>query len=173
MTKKEQLVQTYCYRTESLHSQLDEQIQETINFAFSVQDEYAIPSWLWTAMDAMGAVPCQIWLDYNHEGVWAVPYAISKVHDNLYFDGIENEEYSQSRTYSNIVFPSYEIVQFIQWFVEVFEPELEDLKTRLSIVHRMGDIDIVIEEWCNEYCYDFEFIETEEVIRWMNEELNK
>lgn len=147
----------------------------------AISDEWKVPECFWSAINYSGdAASDAVWCDYRHDGAYVVPFSVKIMRypnqsysDYFIVGGIECMEWSQDTVTDVYTYDRSGALSFLFWYVETFLPYLEDLKQRLANVHRVGDIGIVLDEWCNECCYEREYLEDEEVIKWYNEELNK
>lgn len=155
---------------------LREEQKNFLKECLSISSEWSVPYCFWSAINASpdAAAPA-IYLCYNHDGAWVVPFGVvlDEKLQSADVSGIECMEYSQDEVSGVTTYDIEDVCDFLSWYIEVFHPYLEDLKSRLRNVHRIGDIGIILNEWCEEYCYEREYLKDEEVMEWMNEELNE
>lgn len=155
---------------------LREEQNDFLKKCLSISSEWSVPSCFWRAINASpdAAAPA-ICLWYNHDCAWVVPFAVEldEKLQSAQVSGIECMEYSQDEITNVISYDMEYVCDFLMWYVDVFHEYLEDIKNRLLNVHRIGDIGIVLDEWCEENCYEREYLKDEEVMEWMNEELKK
>lgn len=153
---------------------LREEQKNLLKECLSISTEWSVPECFWRTINASpDAAALAIYLCYNHDGAWVVPFSVEldeKLHSAL-VSGIECMEYSQDEVTGIMSYDMEYVCDFLMWYIDVFHPYLEDLKSRLINVHRVGDIGIVLDEWCQENCYEREYLDDEEVMNWINEEL--
>ena len=161
---------------ESRKYALRKEQEDFLKECLSISTEWSVPHCFWGIIDASAdAAAPAICLWYRHDCAWVVPFGV-KLEEKLQsadVSGIECMEYSQDEVSGVTTYDIEDVCGFLSWYIEVFHPYLEDLKSRLLNTHRVGDIGIVLDEWCEEYCYEREFLNDQEVMDWFNDELNK
>lgn len=180
MNKKQQeTLVSYASRIDSARVELRKSTEEFVNKAFEMQEEWKVPACLIDCIMAEdGAAPDDEVVGLKRGTFYMTPMAVRRetgalglhryfVDGTVWYNG--DSEYMEGIE----VYDCGIIFNFLSWYVYHFADYLDDLKRRISSCTRIGDIGIVVEEWCDEYCYDFDCIDIEEIMAWSNEWINE
>ena len=180
MNKKQQeTLVSYASRIDSARVELRKSTKEFVNKAFKMQEEWKVPACLIDCiMTEDCAAPDGEVVELNRGTFYMTPMAVRRkiVAPGLHRYFVDGEVWCNGDSYYMEDIEVYDcgiIFNFLSWYVYHFADYLDDLKRRISSCTRIGDIGIVVEEWCEECCYDFDSIDMEGVMAWSNEWINE
>lgn len=164
--------------------QLREEMQEFIKRVFDERHGVVgLPDWLHSAAEQRDDLVefNLIYCSYNHDGAWIRPYVMrreetkyNKEGFNYYLDGRECEEYAQEWMDDLNVDSVEDIYYFlIDYFESGIDDELDDLRQRLANCHRMGDVEIICQEWAEAHDYDWAELSWEKMLEWHTKEVEQ
>lgn len=180
MDKKfQETLVSYAGRIDSAREELVDAMKKFITMAFDMHEEWKVPDCLVQCiLSECDAAPDADIVDFKHYSAYVTPMAVRRKMgaSGMYQYYVDGQEWGDGYTeyHAGLHVVDYNILfNFLSWYVYHFSDYLEDLKQRISGCTRVGDIGIVVEEWCEENCYDFDSIDIEAVMAWSNEWINE
>lgn len=145
-----------------------------LKMAFEDRKTYAYPEWIWDALYADGCEAPLTHVEYDRDIVTVRVYSVSA--DGLdYYIGGRCVTSNMSDDVTDIqCWDKDAVMEFIAHFIGCnIDKLLDDLYNRIRSCTRMGDVGIVIEDWCQEEGYDFDYIDTQAVTQWASDRFNQ
>lgn len=174
---KEKLSALY-NEVQELQKVVNDKCKEYLAQAFNKRTEYVIPEWMREAVRQSG-IECDLphaWTEVNTHGAWITIYGVmpSRYVDNMYYCvGLDEDEYVDNWVEDYDCYDLAKVVEFIDtYYGHDIDGMLDDMRDRIDQTHRIGDIGIVLEEWCEHWELDPDDIEEEKLMEWLGNQID-